>query len=110
MLNRGEEIIDVRVPDRALTPDEIKEYNLRSNKNLGEWDFDLLANFGEEMLMDVGFESQELDLVFGLERIEDFDVNKELENLHVFMDEFPGLLNYVSISIRMSVAMATALG
>ena len=82
VLGRGEEIIDVRVPDRVLTKEEIQEYNLRSNKNLGEWDFDLLANFGEEMLMDVGFESPELDLVFGLERIEDFDVNKELEKIH----------------------------
>ncbi len=79
---RGEEIIDVRVPDRALTTEEIQEYNLRSNKNLGEWDFDLLANFDEKMLTDVGFEGLELDLVFGLERMEDFDVDAEIEKIH----------------------------
>ena len=56
ILGRGEETIDVRVPDRVLTTEEIQEYNLRSNKNMGEWDFDLLANFDEKMLMDVGFE------------------------------------------------------
>ncbi|HUT44545.1 MAG TPA: ParB N-terminal domain-containing protein, partial [Desulfobacterales bacterium] len=42
-LGRGEEVIDVRVPNRKLTDDELKEANLRENKNLGEWDFDLLA-------------------------------------------------------------------
>ena len=30
-LGRGNEAIDVRVPNRALTEDEFKEYNVRSN-------------------------------------------------------------------------------
>ena len=56
-LGRGDEAIDVRVPSRKLTEAELKEYNLRSNKNTGEWDFDILANsFDEEMLKDVGFD------------------------------------------------------
>jgi len=61
---RGEEVIDVRVPNRKLTDAEFLEYNLRSNKNTGEWDFDLLANWDEELLKDVGFDA-ELDKIFG---------------------------------------------
>jgi len=44
-----------------------KELNLRLNKNLGEFDYDLLANFDEAILTDVGFESDELDRIFALE-------------------------------------------
>ncbi len=54
--------IDVRVPDRLLTEGEEKELNLRLNKNLGAWDFDLLGNFDEQMLKDVGFIDFDLGL------------------------------------------------
>jgi DNA modification methylase len=40
-----------------------KELNLRLNKNLGHWDYDLLAGFDEEMLENVGFDSSELDKI-----------------------------------------------
>lgn len=62
LLGRGEEEVDVRVPNRKLTEEEFKEYNLRSNKNTGDWNWDLLANsFEMEMLKDVGFAQDELD-------------------------------------------------
>ena len=63
-LGRGDETIDVRVPSRKLTDAEFMEYNLRSNKNTGEWDFDILANWDEGMLKDVGFDV-ELDKIYG---------------------------------------------
>lgn len=48
--------IDVRVPNRQLTEEEAKEYNIRSNRNTGEWDWDLLANhFDMNTLADWGF-------------------------------------------------------
>ena len=69
--------IDVRVPSRKLNPEEEKELNLRLNRNNGQWDFDALANFDEEMLKDVGFDSKELDKIFQLEtKPEDDDVPK----------------------------------
>ncbi len=37
-LGKSEEMIDVRVPNRMLTEDEVKEYNLLSNTHAGEWD------------------------------------------------------------------------
>lgn len=44
-----------------LTFDEEKELNVRLNKNVGEWDFDSLANyFNEKDLMEWGFTEDEL--------------------------------------------------
>lgn len=64
-------IIDVREPSRMLTPTEFDEYLVRSNKNGGKFDFDILANrFDEEALLSWGFTEKEL----GLEGFEtDFD-------------------------------------
>lgn len=42
MIGRGEEIIDVRLPNRQLNKTELKEYNLISNTHAGEWDFEIL--------------------------------------------------------------------
>lgn len=60
LLGKGEETIDVRVPNRKLTKEEFEEYNIRSNKNTGDWDFDLLANFDQELLINIGFDPKEL--------------------------------------------------
>lgn len=68
---RGEEEIDVRVPNRKLTEEEFQELNVRLNKNMGEWDFDLLANFSEDVLLSIGFDEEELIVGFGLSRAED---------------------------------------
>ncbi|MCX6756324.1 MAG: site-specific DNA-methyltransferase [Candidatus Nomurabacteria bacterium] len=43
-----------------------KELNLRLNRNTGAFDYDLLVAFGETMLLDVGFTSNEMDKMFGL--------------------------------------------
>ncbi len=64
LLGRENEEIDVRVPDRMLTPEEAQEYLLRSNHNIGSWDFDMLANISEDLLKEVGFASEELDRIF----------------------------------------------
>jgi len=63
LLGRGEEDIDVRVPDRLLTHQEVKEYNIRSNKNTGQWDFEILANnFEIPDLLEWGFDDKELKI------------------------------------------------
>ena len=80
-LGREDEEIDVRAPNRELTEEEHREYMLRANKNLGEWNYDLLANFDEDLLKDVGFESEELDNIFGLEVDDEFDAEKEIEKV-----------------------------
>lgn len=84
LLGRGEEEIDVRVPNRELTNEEFKEYNLRSNKNVADWDLELLSELDEDFLTDVGFSSEELDDIFEIEEDpEIFDLKKELEKLDI---------------------------
>jgi len=62
-----------------------KELNLRLNKNQGEFDFKLLANFAEDFLSDIGFDSEELDDIFDWEdeNPELFDLEKELKKLDI---------------------------
>lgn len=64
LLGHGDDEIDVRIPNRKLTEQELKEYNVRSNKNTGEWDFEQLAGlFDENELRDIGFTDLELGLI-----------------------------------------------
>jgi DNA modification methylase len=61
-----------------------KELNIRLNKNVGEFDYNLLSLFDEAFLAEVGFTSEELDSVFEIEPIpEEFDLEKELKKLNI---------------------------
>lgn len=61
-----------------------KELNIRLNKNVGEFDWDLLKSFGEDFLADVGFSSEDLDEIFAMEDTpEMFDLEKELKSLNI---------------------------
>lgn len=70
---------DVRVPNRLLSLIEEQELNLRLNKNTGSWSFDLLKDFGKDMLDDVGFESMDMDKIFGEVKEDNFDAQKEYD-------------------------------
>lgn len=60
-LGKGKDSIEVRVPSRALTEDEMREYLIRSNKNQGDWDWDELSSaWGAEDLVAWGFTAEEL--------------------------------------------------
>lgn len=73
-------VIYLNIPD----PDKEAELNIRLNKNLGEWNLELLAEFDESLLKDIGFSSEELDDVFGVEdKPETFDLQKELDKLDI---------------------------
>ena len=74
-------VVYVNLPDL----EKEKELNLRLNKNQGEFDFSLLANFAEDFLADVGFDSEDLDEIFDWEddSPEVFDLKKELEKLDI---------------------------
>ncbi len=63
---QGVDEVDVRVPDRQLDQDEERRLNLRLNKNNGQWDFDALGNFDEDLLKEVGFDGAEIDKIFDL--------------------------------------------
>lgn len=73
-------VVYVNIPDL----EKEKELNIRLNKNTGEFDWNLLANFDETFLIDIGFSSEELDNVFGIdESPEIFDLEKELQKLKI---------------------------
>jgi hypothetical protein len=81
-LGRGEEVIDVRIPNHKLTKEEADEYMLRSNRNVGEWDFGKLKEFKFDFLKEVGFLGFELDKTFLRSCAEDgFDGGKEYEKI-----------------------------
>lgn len=74
----GIEEVDVLVPSRALTMEERDSIVLESNKNDGEWDTSMLPEFGQEVLIEAGFESMEVDLILKDDEDEEdpFDTDK----------------------------------
>ena len=73
-------VVYVNIPDIKKE----QELNLRLNKNQGSFDHDLLSQFDEAFLSDIGFSSEELDEIFELpETPEEFDLNKELAKLDI---------------------------
>ena len=67
-----------------LSIEKEKELNIRLNKNQGQFDLELLAQFDESFLKDVGFDSEELDDIFASDpKEEQFDIEKELEKLDI---------------------------
>ena len=74
----GYKEVDVYVPDSALSEKEIQELNIRLNKNVGDWDYDVLANcFDLFDLVEWGFESSDFDIDADIESEEKSDTNEE---------------------------------
>jgi len=74
-------VVYVDIPDIERE----KELNIRLNKNLGDWDYELLAEFDETLLSTIGFDSTEIDEIFDLvvDEPETFDLEKELKKLNI---------------------------
>jgi len=84
ILGRGNEEIEVRVPNRKLTQKEYDEYLIISNAVGGDWDFEKLKAFDLDMLIDVGFDQIDLAKFWDKELetvVDDFDVDKELKQI-----------------------------
>lgn len=73
-------ILYVNIPDI----EKEKELNLRLNKNTGDFNFEMLADFDENFLANVGFDSEDLDEIFQIDDTpEEFDLEKELKKLEI---------------------------
>jgi len=73
-------VVYVNIPDI----EKERELNLRLNKNIGEWDYELLKEFDLNLLLDVGFGDEDLSNIWNdsLETDEDnFDVAKEVAQI-----------------------------
>lgn len=78
-------VVYVNIPDLKKE----KELNLRLNRNTGEWNWDLLSEFDQNLLTDVGFTSEELDEIFHWEEDPvEFNLAKELRKLNITNIEF----------------------
>ena len=73
-------VVYVNIPDIKLE----RELNLRLNKNTGEFDLKLLAEFDESILANIGFSSEEIDEIFDIDPTPElFDLEKELKKLSI---------------------------
>ena len=84
ILGRGNEEIDVRVPNRKLTEKEAEQYLISSNALGGDWDFEKLKSFDLDLLLDIGFDQIDLGHLWedNLTVEQDaFDVDEELAKI-----------------------------
>lgn len=81
LLNRGDEMIDCRIPNRKLSEEEYKQYMIISNKLHGEFDEKILfENFDTDILLNSGFDKAELsDLYSDILDTEDDNFDEEAE-------------------------------
>ncbi len=80
LLNRGEEMIEVRTPNRKLTPSEFKQYLLSSNRIHGDWDWNVLASdFDIDTLLASGFDSDLAQIFDDSLEVSDDDFDQEAE-------------------------------
>lgn len=62
-LERGDELIDVRMPNRLLNEEEFKKYNIISNVPTGFWDLDILDEaFADIDLLELGLDVNDIQL------------------------------------------------
>lgn len=73
-------VVYVNIPDI----EKEKELNLRLNRNVGKWDYEMLKEFDVNFLMDIGFDDSDLSTIWdsSLETEDDgFDTEKELAKI-----------------------------
>lgn len=85
LLGRGDEDIDVRIPNRKLTEIEYKQYLITSNKVHGDWDEELLSKyFDADLLLESGFDNEEITDLFSSDldtEDDNFNVEEEVKKI-----------------------------
>jgi len=92
LLGRGEEMIDVRLPNRKLTKSEAERYLIASNSLGGDWNMDKLKSFDLDLLLDIGFDTSELSKFWDKDlevQDDEFDEEAEIKKIHA-TDVKPG--------------------
>src|SRR3990167_9703061 len=69
--------VDVKVPNRKLTEKERRRISLRANRTKGKDNFDILANWDKEDLLEGWFDEKDLDKLLNLEPNEKDDTIPE---------------------------------
>ena len=85
LLGRGEEEIEVRIPNRKLSEEESKQYLVASNALGGEWNWDILKEeFDFDLLAESGFDDIDLSAQWDMGKEvknDSFDEQKELKKI-----------------------------
>lgn len=55
-MKKGNSEVDVYVPERELSEEEVKKIGVISNRHSGDWDMDILANEFEDILKELNFD------------------------------------------------------
>ena len=79
-------VVYVNIPDI----DKEKELNLRLNRNTGDWDYDLLKSFDIYLLLEVGFNDNDLNSIWDENlSVEDdeFNISEELSKIKKIVTE-----------------------
>lgn len=73
--------VNVLIPSRPLTDTERKTIILESNLHDGSWQNDMLPEFGQEVLLEAGFETMEVDTLMHDDEDEEdvFDTEKAID-------------------------------
>ncbi len=70
--------VECWVPERPLSESEVDEFNIRLNKNTGDWDWDILANQWEITdLLEWGFTEQDLTDYANVTQVEPEEVEED---------------------------------
>lgn len=85
---QGVKEIECWVPDRELTSEEVDELNIRLNRNVGDFDLDILANqWDDQFLGQCGFKASEVPTL-EIDEVEEKEKPKKLSKCpecgHVF--------------------------
>lgn len=80
LMGRGDELIDVRIPNRKLSEKESKQYLIGSNALGGTWDYEKLQIFEKELLIEIGFEPIDIAKIWKDEfKVENDQFNEKKE-------------------------------
>lgn len=101
----------VYIPDRMLTEEEAKELTIRLNKNVGQWDYDVLANsWDADLLVEWGFSLEELGMGDPLEAEDKpykatvtISVDDEVTLLQLESEVREMLLHYLDVDYKVKV-------
>ena len=72
--------IEVRVPSRKLSKKEFNQYSLIANRVHGDFDWEKLANFDLDLILESGFDEQDLSNIFD-DHLEIIDDDHNLEKV-----------------------------
>ena len=86
-IDNGDMEVEVSVPERKLTEDEIKKIGLISNSHSGQWDMDKLANEFEDILTELEFDDLMPEIVTEAEE-DDYEEPEDLETTVVLGDVY----------------------